>query len=129
YGVGWNLTMGLYWIRPWNYLTLDGQSQIYIEKKLGIQIGLNGPKGRCNANDYLTVLEIIEARFQEEAYPVHSFPELSFAAWLYKDSVASLKPDAADQDAQGDDLEIVITEAPIEPYSVDDILADGCFLD
>lgn len=27
YGVGWNLTMGLYWIRPWNFPTLDGQSQ------------------------------------------------------------------------------------------------------
>ncbi len=22
FGVGWNITMGLYWIRPWNYLTL-----------------------------------------------------------------------------------------------------------
>ena len=44
FGVGWNLTMGLYWIRPWNYLTLDSQSQLYVDKKLGIQIGLNGPK-------------------------------------------------------------------------------------
>ena len=84
--VGWNLTMGLYWIRPWNYPTLDSQSRRYIDRKLGIQIGLNGPKGRCNANDYLTVLDTIEARFQEEAYPVHSFPELSLAAWLYKDT-------------------------------------------
>ncbi|MEA3486194.1 MAG: AAA family ATPase [Thermodesulfobacteriota bacterium] len=85
WGIGWNLTMGLYWIRPWNYPTLEGQSQRYINKKLGIQIGLNGPKGRCNANDYLTVLDTVEARFQEDAYPVHSFPELSLAAWLYKD--------------------------------------------
>jgi 5-methylcytosine-specific restriction enzyme B len=85
-GIGWNLTMGLYWIRPWDYLTLDSRSQRYIEKKLGIQIGRNGFKGRSNANDYLTVLEMIEARFSEEAYPVHSFPELSVAAWLYTDT-------------------------------------------
>ena len=45
FGVGWNITMGLYWIRPWNYPTLDSQSQRYIDKKLGIQIGQNGPKG------------------------------------------------------------------------------------
>ena len=84
YGVGWNLTMGLYWIRPWNFPTLDGKSQRYIGKKLNIQIGMNGPKGRCNASDYLTVLDTLEARFQEDAYPVHSFPELSLTAWRYR---------------------------------------------
>ena len=82
WGVGWNLTMGLYWIRPWSFPTLDSQSQEYITKKLGIQIGFNGPKGRCNANDYLSLLETLHTRFQEDAYPVHSFPELSLAACL-----------------------------------------------
>lgn len=133
FGVGWNLTMGLYWIRPWNYLTLDSQSQHYIGKKLGIQIGLNGPKRRCNANDYLTVLDTIEARFQEEAYPVHSFPELSLASWLYKDTGPTPPPDPTNQEGQdsGEDLEpeSEVTTAPIEPYSVDDILADGCFIE
>ena len=84
HGVGWNLSMGLYWIRPWNFPTLDGQSRGYISNKLNIKIGLNGPKGRCNASDYLTVLDTLEARFQEDAYPVHSFPELSLEAWRYR---------------------------------------------
>ena len=84
FGVGWNLTMGLYWIRPWNFLTLDGQSQEYINKKLNIDIGMNGPKGRCTANDYLGLVENLEIRFLESAYPVHSFPELSLAAYQYK---------------------------------------------
>ncbi len=39
------------------------------------------------ANDYLTVLDSLEARFQEEVYPVHSFPELSLAAWHFEESV------------------------------------------
>jgi len=82
YGVGWNLTMGLYWIRPWSFLTLDSQSQEYISQKLGIKIGLNGPKRRCSADDYLKVLDTLELRFKEDAYPVHSFPDLSYAAWL-----------------------------------------------
>jgi 5-methylcytosine-specific restriction enzyme B len=84
HGVGWNLTMGLYWIRPWSFPTLDSRSQHYLSKKLNIQIGLNGPKGRCNAYDYLSVLDTLEARFQEDAYPVHSFPELSLASWGFK---------------------------------------------
>ena len=132
YGVGWNLTMGLYWIRPWNFPTLDGQSQRYISKKLNIQIGMNGPKGRCNATDYLAVLDTLEARFQEDAYPVHSFPELSLAAWLFRDSGTSAHPNATDPDAQDDEAdatpEAEVTAAPIEPYSVDDILTDGCFI-
>ncbi len=92
YGVGWNLTMGLYWIRPWNFPTLDGQSQRYISKKLNIEINMNGPKGRCNARDYLAVMDTLEARFQEDAYPVHSFPDLSIAAWRFKDGGTSAPP-------------------------------------
>ena len=132
WGVGWNLTMGLYWIRPWKFPTLDGRSQRYISKKLNIQIGMNGPKGRCNATDYLAVLDTLEARFQEDAYPVHSFPELSLAAWFFKDSGTSARPNATDPDAQDDEADATsgaeVAAAPIEPYSVDDILTDGCFI-
>lgn len=83
YGVGWNLTIGLYWIRPWHYPTLDAQSQQYIKTKLNILVGLNGPKGRSSANDYLELQDTLKIRFQEDAFPVHSFPELSLAAWKY----------------------------------------------
>ena len=131
YGVGWNLTMGLYWIRPWYYLTLDAQSQEYITKKLNIPIGMNGPKGRCNAEDYLAVLETLENKFQEENYPVHSFPELSLAAWNFKDG-ASITP----IDTDLDDLEYemgTISEPEVEnPYSasyaLNDIVTDGSFI-
>lgn len=128
FGVGWNITMGLYWIRPWNYPTLDRQSQIYIDKKLGMQIGMNGPKNRCNASDYLNVLDTLEARFKEQAFTVHSFPELSLEAWLYKD--AKILSDD-DQDSTGDtnENESLIIIAPIVPYSVDNILAEGCFIE
>ena len=132
FGVGWNLTMGLYWIRPWNFPTLDGQSQRYIGRKLNIEIGMNGPKGRCNAVDYLAVLDTLEARFQEDAYPVHSFPDLSLAAWLFRDGGTSAHPDATDPDARDDEADATpeeeVTAAPIEPYSVDDIVGDGCFV-
>lgn len=132
-GVGWNLTMGLYWIRPWTFPTLDAQSRSYVGKNLNIQIGLNGPKGRCNANDYLAVLDTLDSRFQEDTYPVHSFPELSLEAWHFKDSATSQKPASSDADAQDDETDaeaaVQVTVAPIVPYSVDDIMAKGCFLE
>ncbi len=199
YGVGWNLTMGLYWIRPWSFLTLDGQSQEYISKKLKIKISKYGPKGRCNSNDYLGLVENLEIRFLEDTYPVHSFPELSLAAYHYKpknsdemselswrDNMLSrikqlcretstfdftlqqflnrflgdLKTDYPNNNTVEDsirrnlqelvtseDLERVsrgsyrlITEEPLlndnqgyeitlKPYTVDNIITDGCFLD
>jgi 5-methylcytosine-specific restriction protein B len=73
-GVAWNLTFGLYWIRPWAFLSLDHNSQVYVSKKLGVPIGLHGPKRRCNSADYLAVMDVLEPRFQEASYPVHSYP-------------------------------------------------------
>ena len=132
FGVGWNLSMGLYWIRPWSFPTLEGQSQNYISKKLNVQIGKNGPKRRCNASDYLTVLNALQARFLEDAYPVHSFPELSLAAWVYKDGdppIAIVEDDTDSSKEETDDLpETETPPPPIQPYSVDDIISDGCFI-
>ena len=81
YGVGWNLSIGLYWIRPWKFPTLDFQSQDYISSTLKFKIGHNGPKKRCSGNDYIELLDNLEERFQEESFPVHSFPELSYEAY------------------------------------------------
>ena len=136
--VAWNLTFGLYWIRPWNFLGLDQNSQVYISKKLSVPIGLHGPKGRCNSRDYLAVMDVLEPRFQEVTYPVHSYPELSLEAWLYKDSTdektSAVEKDAGDIEGGDADIgaavrEYVYVDAPIVPYSVDDILKDGCFLE
>ncbi|PHS00275.1 MAG: AAA family ATPase [Oceanobacter sp.] len=132
WGTGWNLSMGLYWIRPWKYLTLDGQSQTYITKKLGLEIGNNGEKGRCSSKDYFGLIDDLETRFQEDAYPVHSFPELSLSAWLFKDTDTSAHPNATDLDDEelsAEEGEVAVQTAPIEPYTIDDIISDGCFLE
>jgi 5-methylcytosine-specific restriction enzyme B len=132
FGVGWNLTMGLYWIRPWTFPTLDSQSQLYITNKLDIEIGRNGPKGRCNAHDYLAVMHTLELRFQEEVYPVHSFPELSIASAQFKSSQIStlVDEDEIASEGVGDaESEISVATIQIEPYSIDNIFKDGCFLE
>lgn len=79
-GIRWNLTMGLYWIRPWFFPTLESQSQEYLAS-LSIKPELNGPKKNCTGNDYLLLRDNLLLRFAEEAFPVHSFPELSLHAW------------------------------------------------
>lgn len=118
--VGWKLTFGLYWARPWSFVSLDRHSRQYMERKLNVQVGKHGPKGRSGARDYLTLLETLDARFLEPGYPVHSYPELSLSAWQLDLDAPAPEPDGIDVDAQ--------PPAPIVPYAVDDIVAEGCFL-
>lgn len=126
--VAWNLTFGLYWARPWDFLSLDSNSQAYITKKLAIPIGLNGPKKRCSATDYLAVMDALEPRFLEASYPVHSYPELSIEAWRYE-APAGVQPGQGAIDPEVDDGQEAIREpASVVPYAVADMLSDGCFL-
>lgn len=85
-GTSWNLTQGLYWILPWHFLTLDGQSRDYIESKLGIQILKRGEDAPCHAERYLELVEQMESEFASNRFPVHDFPSLSLAAWNFEAS-------------------------------------------
>lgn len=93
-GVKWNLTMGLYWIRPFSYLNLDDRNRKYLMRK-------NSPYSddvtqitKLNklpdASDYLQLVNYFEYTFQTDNFPHQSFPELSFEAW--KQSSSEEKP-------------------------------------
>ena len=103
-----NLTMGLYWIQPWSFPTLDENSRDYIAGKLGIPLPGKVP----DAAGYLEIIDALKARFKEKDCPVRSFPELSLAAWENK---PLLPPEPSG-----------LIPAP---YSVDDIMEEGCFLE
>jgi 5-methylcytosine-specific restriction protein B len=132
YGVAWNLTFGLYWCRPWSFLSLDERSRSYIGEKLRLTIGRNGPKHRCSAADYLQLIDALKQRFEEPDFSVHSFPELSLAAWNYTASAPDPAEDDSDDDvpavSEFDDTPLVDPVISLTPYGIDDILADGCFL-
>ena len=126
-GVGWNLTMGFYWIRPRTFTPLDKNSGNYIEKSLGIHIGRNGVDKRCSGNDYLTLIDELNKKFREGSYPVHSFPELSLAAWE-KTSSKSLKSVLPrPQLPLPDETPISEVRETASSYSIDNI--EGCFLE
>jgi 5-methylcytosine-specific restriction protein B len=136
WGVAWNLSTGLYWAHPWEFLTLDSQSRHYINKRLGLNVAISGQQGPCDGREYLKLLDDLRSRFGEDGYPVHSFPDLSLASWMYKD-LADVPVPAGDIDTnsgvehetEGEVREAFQVAAPIIPYSVDDILKEGCFLE
>ena len=121
WGVAWNLSTGLYWAHPWEFLTLDSPSRRYITKRLGLPIPNTGQQP-CDAEGYLKLIDDLKARFNEETYSVHSFPELSLEAWLY----APTDPDHVDDPPEP---VVVRPSPPLEPYSVAHLLREGCFLE
>ena len=134
WGVAWNLSTGLYWATPWEFPTLDSQSRHYIQKRLGVPITTPAPQAPCDAATYLQLADDLRTRFAEEDYPVHSFPELSLASWQFKDATPAPQEDDATPDMSHDDsgdelaAEVFQTQAPIVPYSLEDITRDGCFM-
>jgi len=134
WGVAWNLSTGLYWAHPWDFPTLDSQSRPYIEKLLGMTIPSTDRPGPTDGNGYLKLIDDLKARFAEDDYPVHSFPELSLASWLFKDPekqektvIDDVLPDNLDDTV--DQHQDAVQPTPVlESYSVADILKDGCFL-
>lgn len=136
WGVAWNLSTGLYWAHPWEFLTLDSQSRHYINKRLGLHVAISGQLGPCDGRSYLKLLDDLRSRFDEDGYPVHSFPDLSLASWMYKDPVDEPVPAGdigtsagAEQETEGEVREAFQVAAPIVPYSLEDILKGGCFLE
>lgn len=133
-GVAWNLSTGLYWAHPWEFPTLDSQSRQYLMQQLKLPISLSGPKNLCAAADYLKLRAELQARFEQDGYPVQSFPDLSLAAWQYKDPHAgseSADGDAVQADAvpaQDEAIGVMMPLPPPAPYGVDEIIKDGCFL-
>ena len=135
-GVGWNLTMGLYWVRPWKFPTLDNRSQKFIKTKLGIEIEKNGPKRRCNANDYLNITRALDDYFKNENSIVHSFPELSLKSFedsFLKKITGEVIVDDTDSDLQENEtvpnLSVEGRDVPVSDYSLEDIVEDGCFIE
>jgi len=87
-GVKWNITMGLYWIRPYTFMSLDSVSRDffqYIDNApqdfVNIITGLK--EDLPDGETYLSICQMAKAAFSSEDFPYKSFPALSYGAWLY----------------------------------------------
>lgn len=134
WGASWNISTGLYWSHPWEFPTLDSNSRTFLTGRLQMRIPTIGPQRPCSGATYLKLVDDLKARFGEDSYPVHSFPELSLASWDHKapedvlqepNHVEAVSGEEEDQSA----IEPVQVPTPLEPYDVDDIMREGCFLE
>ena len=95
YGIKWNITMGLYWIRPSAYLNLDETNRNYLLDKdnpLSEQLKIiSSMKQLPQGKDYLELVEVCKKYFNNEDSLFDSFPELSALAWKAKDPESEKK--------------------------------------
>ena len=122
-----NLSMALYWIRPWYYPSLDGHSQDYMTTVLNEVVP---PGAKIDGEEYLRLRDRLQERFQDQNCPVHSFPELCWKAYQSEKIVengAEGGGQAEDDESEGSDSSADGRQS-LSAYTVNDILADGCFL-
>ena len=90
-GVKWNLTMGLFWIRPYVYLNLDSRNRWFIldEKNMPAEFVKSMDKlvAPPRGEEYLAIIDRCKAVLAAKAYPYDSFPELSCYAWRISEEV------------------------------------------
>lgn len=80
-GVSWNITMGLYWIRPMTFINLDARNRKLLENnqsrfKPDIDI-LKMLRRMVSAENYLLLMKKTQSTMDE----YETFPELSLDAW------------------------------------------------
>ena len=76
-GIKWNITMGFYWISPYNFMPLDSNSRNYL-KNNGINIF---DEKELSGKNYLNLLEEIKNCIQTGKIKEKSIPEISYNAW------------------------------------------------
>ncbi|RLJ72279.1 AAA family ATPase [Salisediminibacterium halotolerans] len=118
--IKWNITFGLYWIRPWDYLPLDSRTKDALENKLKIEVPVHKKNKTITGEDYLRLIDFLNDKFEEEEFPSDSYPDLSFKAWQesieltqYHSNLAEEKTPYGDEGSE-----------EINSYSKEDFLAE-----
>lgn len=76
-GIKWNITMGLFWIRPYEYIALDSCNQSYLQSK-----GLNVfSEKNLNAAHYFAFLNEIKHKIRTKELQETTIPAISYHAW------------------------------------------------
>lgn len=102
YCVRWNITMGLYWIRPFNFINLDSRNREFLSNVDNISAevvsDITGLYYVPSAEEYLEIRDECISALNSGRYKYKSFPELSYYAWIdttNKEDNAEVKSNAA----------------------------------
>lgn len=91
-GIRWNITMGLYWIRPYEFINLDSINRWFIVDPDNMPVDfVNSVKKKLNkvpyAAEYLAIKDACLHALKDSDYEYKNFPELSYRAWIVSKQV------------------------------------------
>ena len=116
YGGSWKITIGLYWLKPWEYLPLDQYTRKFLaDKQFNILPRIS--KKLYSGREYVDLIDNIKEKFSDENFPFHSFPELSYKAWD-----GSLLAGVGDEEEEEFEEELPNQTKENEKYTKEDFL-------
>lgn len=91
-GIRWNITMGLYWIRPYEFINLDSRNRWFIVDPDNMPVDfVNSVKKKLNkvpyAAEYLAIKDACLRALKDGNYEYKNYPELSYRAWIVSKQV------------------------------------------
>ena len=91
-GIRWNITMGLYWIRPYEFINLDSINRRFIVDSDNMPVDfVNSVKKKLNkvpyAAEYLAIKDACLHALKDGNYEYKNYPELSYRAWIVSKQV------------------------------------------
>ncbi len=113
FGLGWKLSMGLYWARPYAFINLDSRNRWFMSDvaKTGTAIAEIVPREKDapihDGERYLAICDTIKSELGSRDCPYQDFPALSNAAFVESERVNKEKKaakKAADQEAEENSL-------------------------
>lgn len=93
FSLGWKLTMGLYWARPYSFISLDSRNRWFMADvaKAGIAIAGIVPKEKDSpvhdGERYLAICDTIKSELGSEECSYADFPSLTAAAFVESERV------------------------------------------
>lgn len=91
-GIRWNITMGLYWIRPYEFINLDSINRRFIVDPDNMPVDfVNSVKKKLNKVPYaaecLAIKDACLHALKDGNYEYKNYPELSYRAWIVSKQV------------------------------------------
>ena len=91
YGIGWKLTIGLFYARPNVFINLDSRNRWFLTlpNKMTPEVNAKAEKLKAapGAEEYLGLCDCIRDALQTRDFPYKTFPELSLHAWGYSEEI------------------------------------------
>ena len=99
--IKWNITMGLYWIRPYTFLNLDSRSRWFIRGYCSdlVNGNVNAFKDVPDGETYLSLCALTATNLTTSNYSYKNLPELSYAAYIESERVNQENRNLTEEDS------------------------------